>query len=165
MGENRTLKKLAVNKKTVKQILERISEELKGIQHDLPSKTERVEVARTKKSNVFFFDGKPLFIERKNRIVPSLTNENVISQLPTIVVDQGAIPFLCNGADIMAPGLRRVEGKFSIGQLVVIREERFHKALAVGSALTGSDEIRRQPGGKIVENIHFIGDDAWQEAL
>ena len=119
----------------------------------------------TRKSSIFFFDGKPLFIERKNRIVPSLINEDVISQLPTIVVDQGAVPFVCNGADIMAPGLRRIEGKFSVGQLVVVREERFHKALAVGSALTGSDEMGIQSGGRVVENIHFIGDDAWQEGL
>ncbi len=165
MVKSGTSRRLAVNKKTVKQILERIAEALGGIQHGLSSKMGRVEVARTRKSNVFFFDGKPLFIERRSRIVPSLINEGVLSQLPAIVVDQGAVPFVCNGADVMAPGVRRVEGKFLMGQLVVVREERFHRALAVGSALAGSDEMRTRSEGKVAENIHFVGDDAWQECL
>jgi len=155
-------RRITLNRKRVKNILERIGESLKGVQYDLPSKATRVEIMRTKKSSIFFFDGEPLFVERENRMVPSLTNEAALSRLPSTVVDQGAIPFICNGADIMALGVKQIEGEFSPGQLVVIREERFHKALAIGSALVRSDEIETHTKGKVVENIHFVGDDAWQ---
>jgi PUA domain protein len=156
-------KRTTLNRKKWEYFAQKIRESLKGIPYDPPRGAISVEVINTKKSKIFFLNRKPLFVERKNRIVPSLINKEILSRLPSVVVDQGAVPFLCAGANVMAPGVRQVEGEFSPRQLVVVREERFHKSLIVGSAIVRSEEMEIQSKGKVIENIHYVGDDAWQE--
>jgi len=163
LGRRGISKKMSLNRKSVREVMERIQESLGAIPRNLSGKAVRIEVLRSRKTNIFFVDGEPLFVEKEDKILPSLLNEEVLSRLPSAVVDQGAVPFVCNGADVMAPGVRRVEGGFSQGHLVVVREERFHKMLAVGYALVGSEEIEEQRRGKVIRNLHFIGDDAWHE--
>jgi len=163
LGKRGISRKVTLNRKSAREVLKRIQESLRGIRCNLSGKAVRIEVLRSRKSNIFFVGGKPLFVEKNEKIVPSLLNKEVLLQLPSVVVDQGAVPFICNGADVMAPGVRRIEGGFSEGELVVVREERFHKTLAVGCALVRSEEIEEQRRGKVVRNTHFIGDDAWQE--
>jgi PUA domain protein len=162
MGNKTASKRSSVNRKMWEQISERIRKSLIGISYVPHQGAMSVEVVNTRKSKVFFLNREPLFIERRNRIVPSLINEDIVSRMPSVVVDQGAVPFLCTGANVMAPGVREVEGKFSPGQLVIVREERFHKGLVVGSAIVGSDEMKKQLKGRVVENIHYVGDDAWE---
>lgn len=163
MGKRAVSKRSTLNRKKWEHFAQKIRESLRGIQYDLPRGAVSTEVVNTKKSRIFFLNREPLFVERKSRIVPSLINEEVLSKLPAVIVDQGAVPFLCAGANVMAPGIRQVEGEFSPGQLVVVREERFYKSLIVGSAIVGSEEMKIQPKGKAIENIHYIGDEAWQE--
>lgn len=156
-------KRSSLNRKKWEYVAQKIRESLRGIPYDLPQGAVGTEVTNTKKSRIFFLNREPLFVERKNRIVPSLINEDMLSRLSSVVVDQGAVPFLCAGANVMAPGVRQIKGEFSPGQLVVVREERFHKSLIVGSAIVGSEEMKTQTKGKVIENIHYVGDDAWQE--
>ena len=163
MDKKAVSKRSTLNRKKWEYFAQKIRESLKGIPYDLPRGGVSIEVVNTKKSRIFFLNREPLFVERKNRIVPSLINEEILSKLPSVIVDQGAVPFLCAGANVMAPGVRQVEGEFSPGQLVVVREERFNKSLIIGSAIVGSKEMEVQPKGKVIENIHYVGDDAWQE--
>ncbi len=165
LGVKGVPKKTTIDRKRAKEVLERIREALGGTLHDSVRKGVRMEVIRLRRVNIFFVDGNPLFIEKEGKMVPSLLNKETLRQLPSVVVDQGAVPFVCSGADVMAPGVRGIEGEFSQGELVVVREERFRKALAVGSALIGSDKMEAQRKGKVVRNMHFVGDDAWQEFL
>ena len=44
----------------------------------------------------------------------------------------GAVPYVCKGATIMAPGIVRIEGDFSMGELVVVVDMKFGKALGIG---------------------------------
>ena len=44
----------------------------------------------------------------------------------------GAIPYVCKGATVMAPGIVRVEGEFGKGDLVLIVDMKHGKALALG---------------------------------
>ncbi|UCD73079.1 MAG: DUF1947 domain-containing protein [Candidatus Bathyarchaeota archaeon] len=163
MNKKAVSKRSTLNRKKWEHFAQKILESLRGIPCNLPRGAKSVEIANTRKSKIFFLNRKPLFVERRNRIVPSLINEETLSKLPSVIVDQGAVPFLCAGANVMAPGVRQVDGEFSPGQLVVVREERFHKSLIVGSAIVGSEEMKMQPKGKVIENIHYVGDDAWQQ--
>jgi PUA-domain protein len=165
LGGKETTKKTTIDRKKVEEVLEMIRESLGDVSHDIARRGIRMDVMRLKKSNIFFVDGNPLFIEKEGEMVPSLLNKEALKRLPSVVVDQGAVSFICSGADVMAPGIRGTEGEFSQGQLVVVREERFRKALAVGSALIRSSKIEAQRKGKVVRNIHFVGDDAWQECF
>jgi len=78
-----------------------------------------------------------------------------------VVVDMGAIPHICNGADVMAPGVLRVEGEFSAGDLVLIVDERYGRPVAIGSALIDSEAVNSTKQGKVVKNLHYVGDKVW----
>jgi len=79
-----------------------------------------------------------------------------------VAVDMGAVPHVCNGADIMVKGIRSVDREFAKGALVVIVDETHGKHLAIGEALVDSASIREMERGKVVSNLHFVGDDAWE---
>ena len=103
-----------------------------------------------------------------NRLIPSLhliiENNNFFVSLPKVVVDVGAIRFVVNGADIMRPGIRTLEG-FEQNSLVIVVDEKHNKPLAVTIALFDSNTIRSMSKGRVLENIHFVGDDIWEFKL
>ncbi len=73
----------------------------------------------------------------------------------------GAVPFVCKGAAIMAPGIRRVEGNINVGDLVIIIDEKYGKALALGEALYDAETIRNQKKGPVIKTAHYVGDKIW----
>ncbi len=81
--------------------------------------------------------------------------------LPTVTVDMGAVPHVVGGADVMAPGVRSVRGDFQAGQFLVVVDEKHGKRLAVGKALLDSDNMRATKKGRVVENVHWVGDAVW----
>ncbi|RLF26851.1 MAG: RNA-binding protein [Thermoplasmata archaeon] len=78
-----------------------------------------------------------------------------------VVVDMGAVGFITNGADIMAPGI--VDADISIMEKdpVWICDERHRKPLAVGMALMNGEKMIKEKHGKAVKNIHHVGDRLW----
>ena len=79
-----------------------------------------------------------------------------------VQVDMGAVPFVCNGANIMAAGINDVSSEIVKGQYIWIREENHQKPLAVGKALLNADEILHSNQGKAVQALHYIGDKIWE---
>ena len=57
----------------------------------------------------------------------TLAFEELFSMFPKIVVDMGAVPYVCKGADIMAPGIRSVNGEFETNNLLIVVDERHNK--------------------------------------
>jgi PUA domain protein len=126
------------------------------------SHKSRVELELVKDAEIIFVDGQPLAFQRKGELIPVLINDEVLSRFPKIVVDMGAVPHVVGGADIMAPGIRRVQGDFSASQLVVIVDEKHDKHLAIGRSLLDSAALKRTKKGKVVENLHYVGDSVWE---
>ena len=79
-----------------------------------------------------------------------------------VQVDMGAVPFVCNGANVMSAGINRVSPEIVKGQYVWIREENHHKPLAVGQTLLGSKEMLSLEKGKAIKALHYIGDKVWE---
>jgi PUA-domain protein len=149
-------KKRAMKRKDAK----RLEEEAKGILGLVDSKTfmqADVEDGTT----VYLLDGEALLARREGILFPTLIHPG-LDELPSIVVDMGAIPYVCNGADVMAPGIVEVRGVFSEGGLVVIRDVTHGKALSVGVSLASSEEMREMRKGKALRNLHHVGDKIWQ---
>lgn len=115
---------------------------------------------KSEKFDLFMVNGKPSFARVKGRLVPVLSSP-LVELLPAVVVDMGAVPHVCNGADVMVPGIVEVS-EFEAGKLVVVRDERHRKPLVVGEALMSSEEIRRACRGKAVRNLHYVGDRVWK---
>ncbi|HUW43063.1 MAG TPA: RNA-binding protein [Thermoplasmata archaeon] len=78
-----------------------------------------------------------------------------------ITVDMGAVKFVVNGADVMAPGIVEADEGIKEGDIVWVRDEKYKKPISVGIALMGGSEMSKKKQGKAVKNIHFVGDEIW----
>lgn len=81
----------------------------------------------------------------------------------SVVVDDGAIKYILNGADVMAPGVVDADEEIKKDDFVWIRDER-GLPLAVGIALMSGKEMKEMNKGRAVKNIHHIGDKIWKLA-
>lgn len=144
-----------------RKFIEEISETLPIDVERLFGKKVRVEIKETENGDLFFFNGKPLLARLNEAIFPTLLHEELFSAFPKIVVDMGAVPYVCKGADVMAPGVVSIIGDFDVDQVVIIVDERHNKPLAVGLVKFGSDELKILSSGKIVKNLHYVGDKLW----
>jgi PUA-domain protein len=120
-----------------------------------------VEMSEINEKVVFFLDNEPSIVKIGARLYPTLVFKKVLERLPRVIVDMGAIPHICNGADIMAPGVRNVQGDFLAGSVVAVAEDKYGKYLAIGETTMDSDEMRRTRQGKVMKNRHYVGDEIW----
>jgi len=123
-----------------------------------PGVVEKAEVGNG--SDVYLIDGEPLIARKDGMLFPTLNNP-WIDKFPVVVVDMGAIPHICRGADVMSPGIVEIRGDFGKGSLVVVKDMRHMKSLAVGEALIPSEMICSTKKGKSVRNLHHVGDRLW----
>ncbi len=79
-----------------------------------------------------------------------------------VTVDMGAVPYISNGADVMAPGIVDADPEIQEGDMVWIRDERNLVPLAVGQALIAAREMVGGERGKAVRTLHFVGDWLWK---
>lgn len=125
--------------------------------------TIQIEEADSSTAKIYFINNKPLLATIDNMLVPTLVSNEILAALPKIVVNMGAIPHLCNGADLMAPGVVRIEKDYHKGGYVVVADERHSKPLAIAIALEDSSAARSMTRGKIATNIHYVGDKLWNQ--
>lgn len=149
-----------LKEKEAEQLLKELSQKLKVDPEQLLG-TNRVEQTETQGAKIFFINGKPLLARLDGRLLPTLKFEEVLSLLPKLVVDMGAVSHVCNGADVMAPGVVKIKGDFHEGDFLVIADERHEKPLAVGIVLTNSQTAETLKRGKVAENVHYVGDKLW----
>jgi PUA-domain protein len=157
-------RRYSLKSKQAKQILNEVSERLKVNVDALFGTKANVEVAEADVGNIYLVNGKPLFFKTGERVLPTLLFQDFVLRSPKIVVDMGAVPYVCNGADIMAPGIVRVEGEFSKGDLVLVVDEKHGKPLAVGESLYDAANARNTKQGAVVKNVHFVSDKIWNFA-
>ena len=122
------------------------------------------EEAVLRRGLLYLVGGRALLVRRGEVLVPHLSVVDQYFKLPSVVVDMGAVPHIVNGADVMAPGVVKVEGEFAEGDIVAVRDERHWKALAIGIALTPSSVFSSMEKGKAVKNVHYVGDEFWEAA-
>lgn len=93
--------------------------------------------------------------------LPFLSDAETLQRFPSVTVDMGAVKFMCNGANVMRPGIRNFT-EFEKDQLVCIVEESQKKFLAVGRALVSSKDMETMSKGVVIENLHYISDKYWE---
>ncbi len=153
-------RRYSLKSKEAKQILCEASTKLKlDLEIMFGSKTN-VEVIESEVGLIYLLGGKPLLFKTVN-VLPLLTFNDFIVSAPKIVVDMGAVPYVCKGADVMAPGIRRIEGDFSKGDLVVVIDEKHGKALALGESLFESEIVKNTKKGAVVKTLHYVSDKIW----
>lgn len=147
-----------ISKKDLKE-LTRISKDMFKCSPDEP---EEGMVIYGENARIYVADKTPIMIElEKGEKIPAIQILNKgICLIPYVVVDQGAVPRILNGADVMAPGIVEAS-EFKQGDLVGVREPQRRAFIAVGRALMSSQEIMSIRRGKAVKNIHHVGDKIW----
>jgi len=155
------LPKRHLKDKEVKQILREFTQRYPTSEPFLCAVND-VEEQTVGKGEVYFLDGRALFLRTESGLLPSLKFDEVMSSLPKVVVDMGAVAHVANGADIMRPGIRAIPNDFKKGDLLLIVDEKFGKNIALGIADFDSNVMKSVNKGKVIKNIHFVGDDFWK---
>jgi PUA domain protein len=132
-----------------------------GIPDPLPPTVERADAGDF---DVLIAGGRIVaFIQREpERIAP--TCRLLMQKKPTkrfVTVDMGAVKFVNNGADVMAPGITEADPGIQPGDVVWIRDEKNKVPLAVGEAIIPGTQMPRGPKGKAVKSLHRVGDEMW----
>lgn len=93
--------------------------------------------------------------------LPFLSEIEMLEKFPTVTVDMGAVKFMCKGANLMRPGIKKFT-EFEKDKIVCIVEESQHKFLAVGKSLVSSSELETMEKGEVIKNMHYISDRFWE---
>ena len=153
-----------LREKEAARLLDELSQRLKiDVRELLDAKKPSVEVAQSLSGEVVYLEGKPFAARLKDMLIPTLLFEKALQRLPRIVVNMGAVPHICNGADVLAPGMVGIDGSFTADSLVVVVDERHKKPLAVAVALVDSQTAQSLSHGKVARNLHFVGDALWNQ--
>ncbi len=159
----------------VKELMSKLEAEL-GIK-DIVSKKDIVIIESSQFSaeiSLVKVNNKVMFFYYNNKICPSL--KTIISygeayleklrytKIKTITVDRGAVKFVINGADIMRPGITSIDEGIEKDSFVIIIDQEHKKPLAIGIALLNSEDMRTAAQGKVIKNIHYVGDELWKSS-
>lgn len=130
----------------------------------------KFEIPRSKNLRIYqigdikLIEGKDLkAIKIGDDYLPFLSEIQILSKFPRVMVDMGAVKFVCKGANIMRPGIRSYSN-FAKGDIVCIVEESQEKFLVVGKALVDSSEVDNMEKGEVIKNLHYISDKIWEAA-
>ena len=118
----------------------------------------KIELSKNKNLKVHYLDNDAQIIigngfkilKIMNEYFPFLSETSLLEKFPNVMVDMGAVKFMCNGANVMRPGIRNYT-EFKKNEIVCVIEESKHKFLAVGMSK-----------GEVIKNIHYISDKYWE---
>lgn len=128
-------------------------------------KKASIELIQTEKGDTLYAINKELKIWKTDEdgYIPVLTfllNNKV--KIKSIVVDMGAIRYVANGADVMRPGITRIDPSIKKDNIVQIIDETHDRTIAVGKAMYNAKEMEEMKEGKVVKNLHTIQDSIWK---
>jgi PUA domain protein len=92
-------------------------------------------------------------------LISMLIRPNNRFKMKSVNVDKGAIPFVAKGADIMRPGIIRIDQDIKKDDTIKILDPIYNRPLAVGIALFDGSEMEKLDKGKVIRNIHNANDE------
>jgi len=124
--------------------------------------TTSIETGEIEDRTIIFVNDEPCFMIYNERILFTLHGLNKYQpKKKRVVVDMGAVKFVTNGADVMAPGIVDADTTIVEGDQVWICDERYRKPLAVGIALMDGEQMIAEQKGKAISLVHYVGDKWW----
>ena len=137
--------------------------EEKFINQIFPKKS-RVEIILTEDGDTLYAINDVLKLWKSSEgFIPVLTLllEKRID-LKVVIVDMGAVRYVANGADIMRPGITKIDPKIKKGEIIEIVDEKNNRSLAVGKALFDAKDMEVKTSGKVIKNLHTVNDNIWK---
>jgi PUA domain protein len=131
-----------------------------GVKLDL-SKSAQASCEEPEEGVIFIHLDSMVFVKAGATLIPFLGSPAALSLFPFATVDEGAIRFLLNGADVMRPGVKAFDKWGDTGRTVVVKEEKKGRAIAVAASLVSSQEASGMTKGACLKNLHHVGDRYW----
>jgi len=160
MSELRVRKRGRMREKDIKQMSEKLTEEL-GV--EIFGVKDVVDMAESSEFNVIFVNNEILALVIEGRSF--LTVRGLLKYKATkrfVTVDMGAVPFVTKGADVMGPGIVDADPGIQPGDFVWIRDVKFLKPLAIGESLLSGQELMERKSGKAIKSLAYVGDKLWK---
>ena len=113
------------------------------------------------RSLLFNQDYEVRFFRYEDQYLPTIQfiRENPKINLPVVKVDQGAVQHILNGANVFPQGITAVND-FDTNSIVMVSNPQ-DAVLALGKSLKPSTELIGSKG-KVILNIHYLGDSIWE---
>jgi len=127
------------------------------------SQNDTVDSAESSEFGVIFVNGDILALVYAEKAFPTV--RGLLKYRPDryfVTVDMGAVPFVTNGADIMAPGIVDADERIREGDMVWIRDQNNLVPLAIGVSSVSGNELKAGGKGKVIKNVHSVGDKLWK---
>ncbi|MBI2548871.1 RNA-binding protein [Candidatus Woesearchaeota archaeon] len=153
------MKRLRLRKKELKELQTLLTTRY-GLQ-DFFDKYDKNVVIELIGDTYLFIDGNVAFFWLQGELIPSLKLVLQSNFLKTVTIDMGAVKFVANGADIMRPGITTADAAIVKDDMVTIIDQNHGRPLAIGKALYAWQEFQNITEGKIIRNLHFVGDKHW----
>ena len=131
-----------------------------GVKLDL-SRSAQASCEEPEEGVVFVHFGDMVFVKSGETIVPFLGSPEALALFPFATVDEWAIKFMLNGADVMRPGIKSFDQWGDADRIVIVKEEKKGRAIAVGKATVSSTEAQAMAKGVCLKNVHHLGDRYW----
>jgi len=154
------LKRWVMSHHDSRDLIEEIRAKL-SVDLELPRSSQVACVEPSEGTTFVTLERRYVFVQTGDELIPFLGSREAISLFPSVRVDEGAIKFVLNGADIMRPGVRSFDEWGEAGRLVAVREEKRDRAIAVGRAVVTGEEMAKMDKGPCLRNLHHLGDRFW----
>jgi PUA domain protein len=143
-----------MSKKDAKEFLDKIKK-LYGLEL-----SGQLEIGKEKKSVYYFVNGLLAFFNEPP--LPTICGAMKYNiNMPFVVVDEGAVKAVSNGADLFAPGIVEYNCDCKEGDYFLVKTKT-GIPVAVMRALMSAEQAKSERKGKFGENLHHIGDDIWE---
>ncbi len=150
-----------LKQKEIRELLNQIHQKF---DEAYPRDIQTIEIGTVDNYELIFLNEIPLFFRKKDQVFYTLVG--LLKRPPNkryVVVDKGAVRFVTNGADVMAPGIVDADDTIQKEDIVWVCDEQHKKPLAVGKAVITGIEMKEASSGKAVEMLHYIGDTLWNQ--
>jgi len=151
------LKSNLISKSETEDLLKQVSAQWKI---EIP-KAKNLKMHRIMDNVQIFTANDIMILKIEEAYLPFLSQTSLLEKFPHVLVDMGAVKFMCNGANVMRPGIRS-HSEFDREQVVCVIEESQHKFLAVGKSLVPSSVLETMEKGEVIKNMHYISDKYWE---
>ncbi|UCH72039.1 MAG: DUF1947 domain-containing protein [Thermoplasmatales archaeon] len=159
MQNNKIKNRHILKKKEIKNIKSKLK---KAFTEDFFDDESYLELGSFQDEKILFVDKEPCFMFYKDEIVFTLYGLNKYKPKNNfVIVDMGAVKFVTNGADVMAPGIINADKNINENDQIWICDEKHHKPLAVGMAIMNGEQMIKEKKGKAATVIHYVGDKLW----
>ncbi|MDA3856486.1 MAG: DUF1947 domain-containing protein [Candidatus Woesearchaeota archaeon] len=135
------------------------NKEKKELENKLPKGYEINKKGEIKEGNdsVIYNANEKFLIIKDDKYIPHLKSVDD-SKYSSVYVDKGAIPFVIKGADLMRPGIQKIEDNINKNDIILVKDENHNKTIAIGISMFSSEDMQNQEKGKSVKIIHYVGD-------